>query len=294
MSQPNSATFRFHEDAVLFREAVSFTAAETAFAAQLIEKDYFCTVLLQYLEARASSPLVFKGGTCLTKVHVGFYRLSEDLDFTIPTTEGTVRSERRKKAAVVKQSVLTLPEEISCFRVTGPLQGANNCTQYIGTVSYVSLLTGQEETIKIEVSLREALLTPIISGSARTVLLDPVSGAAMLDTVLVRCLSKAEAMAEKFRAALTRREPAIRDFYDIDHAIRKREVQHRDAELIGLVQQKLTVLGNDRVDVSANRLAALRQQLNAHLRPVLRERDLAEFDLDRVFAVLVEIADAVR
>ena len=30
---------RFHEDTVLFREAVNFTAAQTGFAARLIEKD---------------------------------------------------------------------------------------------------------------------------------------------------------------------------------------------------------------------------------------------------------------
>lgn len=37
---------RLHEDPELFREAVTFTAAETAFVPRLIEKDYYCTVLL--------------------------------------------------------------------------------------------------------------------------------------------------------------------------------------------------------------------------------------------------------
>jgi len=40
-----------HDDPVLFREAVSFTAAETRFLPRLIEKDYFCTILLNYLAA---------------------------------------------------------------------------------------------------------------------------------------------------------------------------------------------------------------------------------------------------
>lgn len=38
-----------HEDVSLFHEAVRFTQARTGFAARLIEKDYFCTVLLTYL-----------------------------------------------------------------------------------------------------------------------------------------------------------------------------------------------------------------------------------------------------
>jgi len=65
----------------LFREAIRFTSAETAFSTRLIEKDYFCTLMLSYFST--SAEMVFKGGTCLAKVHAGFYRLSEDLDFAI-------------------------------------------------------------------------------------------------------------------------------------------------------------------------------------------------------------------
>jgi predicted nucleotidyltransferase component of viral defense system len=76
---------KFHEDPVLFLDAVNLTVAETAFTARLIEKDYFCSVLLEHLAAVSGGHLVFKGGTCLAKVHTAFYRLSEDLDFVIPT-----------------------------------------------------------------------------------------------------------------------------------------------------------------------------------------------------------------
>lgn len=82
MSRPEAGGVSLHLDPVLFREAVSFTAAQTALAPNLIEKDYFCTLLLERLAA-AEGMLVFKGGTCLAKVHAGFYRLSEDLDFAI-------------------------------------------------------------------------------------------------------------------------------------------------------------------------------------------------------------------
>jgi predicted nucleotidyltransferase component of viral defense system len=39
---------------------------------------------------------IFKGGTCLNKIDVGFYRLSEDLDFSIPVNFAATRGERRK------------------------------------------------------------------------------------------------------------------------------------------------------------------------------------------------------
>ena len=40
---------RLHEDPDLFREAVNYTAACTGFVARLIEKDYFCSIVLQRL-----------------------------------------------------------------------------------------------------------------------------------------------------------------------------------------------------------------------------------------------------
>ncbi len=84
-----------HEDPDFFREALNFTAAETSFLPRLIEKDYFSTLLLKYLSIE--NTLVFKGGTCLAKIHVGFYRLSEDIDFAISISVDSSRSERSRR-----------------------------------------------------------------------------------------------------------------------------------------------------------------------------------------------------
>lgn len=292
MSKPELPAIRFHEDSELFRESVRFTAAETAFAARLIEKDYFCTVLLAYLAVAAGDDLVFKGGTCLTKVHAEMYRLSEDLDFTIPILVGAPRSERRKLIEGVKGTMAGLQSRLPSFRVVEPLKGVNNSTQYVAVIGYASLLGREKETIKIEVSLREPLLMPAVEGSARTLLLDPVTGKPLVPPVSMRCIAKTEALAEKFRAALSRREAAVRDFYDIDHAVRKGGLRPEAIDLVKQVKQKLAVPGNEPVDVSAQRLAALRKQIEPQLRPVLREQDFAEFDLDRAFKTVVEMAKA--
>lgn len=96
MGRPEARAVRIHEDPDMFLEAVRFTAAETGFSARLIEKDYFCTVLLEYL-GRVRG-LVFKGGTCLAKVHAAFYRLSEDLDFVIPMPcDATAKPQSRRR-----------------------------------------------------------------------------------------------------------------------------------------------------------------------------------------------------
>ena len=236
MTVPETAPIRLHEDPALFREAVNYTAAETGFVSRLIEKDYFCTVLLQHL-AGTGCGLVFKGGTCLAKVHAGFYRLSEDLDFAIPTPVDASRADRSRCAAESKAAVAKIGEQLPVLRVITALAGANDSTQYTAVIGYTSLLGRQEETIKIEVGLREPLLMPAIRGEAQTLLLDPISGSPLAPALTVPCLSRAEAMAEKLRAALSRREAAIRDFYDIDHAVRRLSLGVLEPELVGLVRR---------------------------------------------------------
>ena len=112
-----------------------------------------------------------------------------------------------------------------------------------------------------------------------------------MEPLLLSCISKIEAFAEKFRAAMTRREVAIRDFYDIDYAFRRLDVRISDEELVKLVSQKLAVPGNDPVNVSAGRLALLKRQLETQLKPVLREKDYSDFNLDRAVEAVVIMAE---
>ncbi len=121
-----------------------------------------------------------------------------------------------------------------------------------------------------------------------------MSGGPLVAPVRIVCISRIEAFAEKFRAALTRREAAIRDFFDIDYAVRKPGLTTRGAEIVGLVRRKLAVPGNEPVNVGPDRQAELRGQLEAQLKPVLRKRDFDEFDLDRAFAVVAEMAQGVE
>ncbi|MBE0665335.1 MAG: nucleotidyl transferase AbiEii/AbiGii toxin family protein [Candidatus Aminicenantes bacterium] len=108
------------------------------------------------------------------------------------------------------------------------------------------------------------------------------------------CLSKSEALAEKLRAALSRREVAIRDFFDTDYAMRKLALQPLAATFLDLVRQKLAMPGNDPIDVSENRLMELRKQLDSQLKAVLRPKDFAEFNLERAFITVSDVARAIH
>ena len=89
---------RWHvDDPDLLAEAIIFAARRTGLAPRLVEKDYFCSVVLEFL-AEANPGLTFRGGTCLAKVFSDFYRLSEDLDFTCSIPSRTTRRERSRKA----------------------------------------------------------------------------------------------------------------------------------------------------------------------------------------------------
>ena len=292
MNSNDRQAIRIHEDIALFREALSFTAAQVGFAAGLIEKDYFCSVLLSHLPA-ASEELVFQGGTCLAKVHAGFYRLSEDLDFVIPMDVASSRRDRSHKAAGLKDAFNTLAGDLDCFEVTQPLLGANDSTQYVGSIRYISQLSGQAETVKVEISLREPLIRPVMAGQLQTLLLDPISGNPLVPLVTAPSIDLTEAFAEKFRAAMTRREVAVRDFYDIDHAVRTLGIQVETPEFLELVRKKLAVPGNEPVNVGPDRLDQLRGQLTGRLKPVLRQKDFDAFNLDSALAVVARAAQAV-
>jgi len=289
MNEPTAV--RAHEDPTLFVEAVRFTAASVLFEARLVEKDYFSTLVIEHLAAVES--LVFKGGTCLAKVFAGFCRLSEDLDYAIPVAADVTRSQRRGRITAVKAALTELPRRQPVFRVVEPLVGANASTQYLATLAYTSLLSGRDEPLKIEVALREPLLREAVVGAAASVLLDTITGQPMLAKVPVRCIAPIEAYAEKLRAALSRRDVAIRDFFDVDFAVRNRLLNVDDDGLMGLVKAKLEVAGNVAVDVSPARLTELRRQLVAELKPVLRPADFAAFDLDRAFGIVSDVAMAL-
>ncbi len=284
MESTKKHTILLHQDPDLFREAISFTAAETTFPPRLIEKDYFCTLLLDYF--KTIEGLIFKGETCLAKVHADFYRLSEDMDFVVPMSIDSKKNERRKVIGSAKDAFHEIEHHLSYFHLAESLKGANESTQYIGVLTYDSLISVNKEIIKLEISLREPLLEKPEILDTRTILLDPISSQPMIFPVPFSCISKRESYAEKFRAALTRRDPAIRDYFDIDYAIRRLDLNIDEKSMVELVRKKLAVLGNDEIIPSDDRLRALRDQIESELKPVLRKRDYDEFKIDRAFSIV--------
>lgn len=280
---------RWHEeDPVLLTETIRFTASETDFLPRLVEKDYFCSVLLEHLAATCHM-LVFKGGTSLAKIHAGFFRLSEDLEFTISIAEAS-RAGRSRCIAPLKEVMADITNVLSGFRVIEPLTGSNVSTQYNGVLGYSSLVGDNPEIIRIEVGLRETTATPLHQGGVRTLLLNPLSRQELIAPFLVPCLSYPEAMAEKLRAALCRRDPAIRDFFDVDHAVQYGGFDPLASDSMDLLRIKLSVPRAGAVNITRERLVQLERQVEPELRPFLRPPAFAQFDLARAFETVCTVA----
>lgn len=284
----------YHRDSERFQAALTFTAAQTGFSERLIEKDYFCSVALADLCTSDATEVVFKGGTCLSKVHADFFRLSEDLDFSLSTPIDATRSQRRRRIDDFKHYFKAIPKRNDCFRIDQDLRGFNNSLQYGARLAYRSIISGQDDFLKVEVSVREPIVEPHAMLPASTVLLDPFRAAAAVKPFAVRVLSRREAYAEKLRAALSRREPAIRDFFDLDHAFTIGNIVETDTLLVNLLNDKLAIPGNESVDVSEKKLILLRSQLDTDLRSVIRDDDFKRFDLERVFQRIVVFAEMLQ
>lgn len=282
-----------HDDIELYREAIRSTQLREDFNPRLIEKDYFCSILLELLVS-TDSTLIFKGGTCLAKVHCGFYRMSEDLDFTIPMSLDAKRSVRQEAMKGMKNLFSTIPKKLPFLEIAKSFVGANASTQYQSLLTYRSPLTGDRESIKVEIALREPLLEPVYKGEAKTLLVDPITGESFIKGFPVSSLSLREAYAEKFRAALTRRTPAIRDYFDIDYVVRMKNIKIDDDILMKLVGKKLEVSdpfpGANREEWNA----ILKGQLETQLKPVLRTTDFEEFSLERAIKMVETVENKVK
>jgi len=142
--------------------------------------------------------------------------------------------------------------------------------------------------------LRETTLMPPVQTKARTLLLNPFTRKALVSNIDVITLTMEEAIAEKLRAALTRLDPASRDFFDIDYLVSQHKIDLTDQHLLQLVAEKLKVPGNPPIDLSPARKEKLETQVNTELKPVLRPSDFESFNLDRAIEMVRGIVHRIH
>ncbi len=123
---------KLHENKILFRQAVQFTADQMKIPAIYVEKDYWVTYALFTIFNHASSvskDTVFKGGTALSKCYNMIERFSEDIDLVVLTREGETDSKLKSKLKAVSTVVDTALPELTIEGITHKM-GMNRKTAH--------------------------------------------------------------------------------------------------------------------------------------------------------------------
>ncbi len=170
-----------------------------------MEKDYALVWALKaiYTNQNLFDTLVFKGGTCLSKVYAENYRLSEDLDFTIAKKPAIQPSEIKNELIRALRSVETQGGPKLTLRENDALTNKG----YLGfKVTYHGPL-GHNARIKLEVSLEEHV---VFANEQKPLLPQPYSDYSGFS---LNCYSIHEIVSEKIRAVIQRGKS--RDYYDV-------------------------------------------------------------------------------
>ena len=93
-----------HNNREQFAEAINLAVFQTGLAPEIIEKDYYITLILRKLSEMFDF-VVFKGGTSLSKCHKVIDRFSEDIDITI---DNSLSQGQKKK---LKYGIVEIAEE---------------------------------------------------------------------------------------------------------------------------------------------------------------------------------------
>jgi predicted nucleotidyltransferase component of viral defense system len=266
------------------QDIIPAIAGKLKFRPVIVEKDYYLTVILNNIEKLLSDKIVFKGGTLLNKAHLNYHRLSEDLDFTYYAPL-TARSQRSKAITPICEK---MPDFLKVLQLTSDKpegEGFNNSKQYVFKAKYPSVLTAKDDIIKIEISLRQPPLDKPVHTEIKHFYQDPFTGDDLFPSGKVLSLSWNEAVAEKLKAAISRKDVAVRDYYDLWH-IAEFGFDFYNDKFIRLFKRKVTdegYTGDYRKDfgLSADKLSLLRRQVDTDLMPVIRAGE--SFDLDKVF-----------
>lgn len=218
----------------------------------LIEKDL---VLQQLLNDLSSNPLfsknfAFKGGTCLIKAYTGYFRFSEDIDFTY--------LHQRKLSGISKKKVsVTLSKfqtEIAKILVNISVKrgfdfknqkdnrnymefgGSNRSVTY--KIWYDSVVLKRRTFIKIQINFVEEMCFKTTRKRLKTLAIGSTKDMGLLypeykeyvKPLYFVVYDKREIAAEKIRAILTRRGIKARDFFDLYMLHKKFRIEPKAVE----------------------------------------------------------------
>jgi predicted nucleotidyltransferase component of viral defense system len=210
----------------------------------IIEKDYHLHRLLRAVsrDEFLAENLAFKGGTCLVKAHLGYFRFSEDVDFTWKDAslwENVPPTATRKRCSRIIDRILDIlvpmADELGLGFAgdkTDPDQviigGGGRMPRFY--LSYRSEVLDVPAKIKMEINFVDRLLYPVRKTELKSYIDGMGPGGTRSDElrflfreqydnytapITLDCYDPREIFVEKARAALTRVRYRLRDVIDI-------------------------------------------------------------------------------
>ncbi len=258
----------------------------------LLEKDFYLTIILHRITKNIPE-IVFKGWTCLNKVYFPYFRLSEDLDFSISIENSLVNTNGKRETFAQH-----IREKIKEF--TGTLWRKINDDQYHHKkaqwneqlkkreytylkyiLGYQSIYDQSPQSIKIEITYTQKLHFPSVYKDIQSIFIDPMTEEMIFKNQTIQCLDVQEMIAEKCRACLTRRKPAIRDFFDL------RYLQSQWIDILAnkeIIRAKCDEV-SDRKRTLTDNYDELEKQIQTHIVPIIH--DIGDFDLKKIYDQMI-------
>jgi len=205
-----------------------------------IEKDFYLTLLLNEISKNIEenkeclfSKLVFKGGTLLTRAHLNYHRISEDLDFTYLENKKLNKISTKQRKKVISNITDKLVKEINKISKKFNLDFSTNKADekyckvmdrkkvYVFKI-YYNPVYGTEEFIKFEVNFNDELIYPVLYEDIKHLFdAEVVRDLEFFENLKIQirknipCYDLKEIAGEKIRAILTRPVIKERDLLDL-------------------------------------------------------------------------------
>jgi hypothetical protein len=202
---------------------------------QLVEKDFYLTRILWALGQSVGDGLLLKGGTLLSKVDLGFFRMSEDADLVLPGPSSRQRLPNVRRMHRLRDALkeIGLAIGVTTRFPAGELSDKSDALRLAARL-FVRVRAARDPSGGIDTACFAGDTRSQAAPAARRPFGCRRNRRQML------CADAPEARAEKVRAALTRAE--ARDFYDLDRLHQSR-ADLSSPSFIKLVDAKLTELG---------------------------------------------------
>ncbi|MHA1596659.1 MAG: nucleotidyl transferase AbiEii/AbiGii toxin family protein [Candidatus Asgardarchaeia archaeon] len=217
------------------REFVEEVSKKLGLDKNLIERDFILhQILLDLSNTSFVNEFVFKGGSCLIKHYLGYYRFSMDLDFTFlrqSIFKGLSQKSIRRLLSNRIDSIGRLFEEISENRALNfkcekgnkryvELGGGNKFATF---KFWLPSTIGVETLVKIQINFVEELIFPLKKVELKSIcpkikeleFLFPRYYTEYRAIIPFNVYDIREILCEKIRAILTRRGFKERDFIDV-------------------------------------------------------------------------------